>query len=121
MSGLSVGPFPRRDLVQEFFGTFNGSGVYFTDYLDSSDIRDTRVAFWTDSSTSPNACKIEESQWDSGSSSLHLIRTQSISVSAAPGGGYQGYAELPLTGRYFQIILSSADANAQLALTVRMV
>lgn len=121
MAGLAVGPFPRRDLVQEFFGSFDGSGEYFTDYIDSSDMRNVRIAFWTNSSTSPSTCIVEENQWDSASTNLHLIRTQSVTIGSAPGGGYEGYAELPLTGRYFQIIISGADANAPLAMTLRAV
>ncbi|HEY1705598.1 MAG TPA: hypothetical protein VGG75_38420 [Trebonia sp.] len=124
MAYVSFTAFPRRhDLVDEIFDAFNSNGIYTSGYYDSSGIDRLRVASYNLNGTDITF-QVQESQLSSGSDSgevdegaVQVVRQQSLTVAT----DNSVYCEVPLTGRFFCLVLQNGEVDSPIVITLRAV
>lgn len=106
-------PLPHRaDLVLESWTLLDGSGDFTSDWFDSSGFGRALIAVTFNGGTP--TVRLDEGQYDSSFSTPRVIRSQSIAVS-----GNRGFLDTPLTGRFFQLVITGGSADNPFAATIR--
>lgn len=124
MGYISFTAFPRRhDLVDEIYATFNSNGIFVSNWYDSSGIDCLRVASYN--LNGPDLTfQVQEAQLSSDSDSgtvdegaVQVVRQQSLTVA----GDDSVYGQVPLTGRFFCLVLQGGEVDSPIVITMRAV
>ena len=110
----TTNPTHRQDLPLGIYELLDESGDYVGPWLETADIYTVRVVA-SFNGGSP-ILRIDDGQYDNGSSEPRILRSQTITVA-----GNKGFAELALSARYFRLVVDSGLADNPFAATVRAV
>lgn len=110
-----LAPSTRADLLLEFDDALDSSDGYTSAWIESAGISDIRVAcnFNGGESYSVN---IEEGIYTTHDSGPVVIRTQTV-----PYSSLAAFAELPITTRYFRLVIDGSGSGDQARVSVRSI
>lgn len=117
----SFAPTKRPDLLLEHNDLTDSGGNYTTPWVDSIDAVNVRVLALVNGGSSPTVTLQEGMYSTSDSTGPVLVGDRPVPSLTSGLAGYVRYAELPLTARYFRLVIASGGDSTSVSLSVRSI